>query len=238
MIALAATVGTSRLDTVTRLLGASMNSRLDRKSSKNLHLFRIVLLTVVLVAVGANGNTGASEWSLEKHEDGIDIYTRSVPDSGIKEFKGTVEVEASLDTVHRLLRDADGFKNWFPNTPESKLLSRENNISYQYSVMDAPWPVSDRDNIFRSVTVRNEQTGAVEIQTSAAPDYYPEQPDRVRVQQAKGSWMLEPLGASSTRVTFRMHLDPGGGVPQWLINARVVASPLQALTNLRATVGD
>jgi hypothetical protein len=33
-----------------------------------------------------------------------------------------------------------------------------------------------------------------------------------------------------------MHLDPGGGVPQWLINARVVETPFEALRNLRATL--
>ena len=79
-------------------------------------------------------------------------------------------------------------------------------------------------------------SGEVAIRVSAAPDYHPEQPERVRVRRALGLWLLEPLGEAQTRVTFTMHLEPGGGVPQWLINAQVVETPFDALTNLRTAV--
>ena len=138
------------------------------------------------------------------------------------------------EAIVALLRDSDRFKDWFPNTPESKLLDRAGSVSHQYSVLDAPWPVSDRDNVLRSEIARDVSTGVVEITVTANPDHYPEQSGRVRVRRANGLWRFEPLGETRTRVTFQMHLEPGGGVPQWLINARVVETPFEALTNLRA----
>jgi hypothetical protein len=191
---------------------------------------------VLLQAIGPAA--AATEWVLDKQEEGIDIYTRPVEGSGIKEFKGIAEVESGLDAVLQVLRDADGFKNWFPNTPESRLLDREGDVSYQYSVMKTPWPVSDRDNVFRSVTERDDETGIVTVKVTAAPDYYPEQADHVRVQKANGVWRLEPLGKQKTRVTFIMHLEPGGGIPEWMINVRVVETPFEALTNLRVAAGN
>ena len=116
------------------------------------------------------------------------------------------------------------------------LLDRNGAVSHQYSVMATPWPVSDRDNVLRSVLSRDTETGVVEITVTADPDHYPEQPDRVRVRRAKGLWRFEPLSESRTRVTFQMHLEPGGGIPQWMINARVVATPFEALGNLREMV--
>jgi hypothetical protein len=177
-------------------------------------------------------------WTLDKQENGIEVYTRPVEGSGIKEFKGLAEVDVSVEKVLALLRDSNRFKTWFPNTPESKLLARDGDVSYQYSVMGTPWPMDDRDNVLRSVTTRNENTGVVGIEVTAAPDYYPVQKDRHRVQKAHGTWTLEPVGLDKTHVTFIMHLEPGGGIPQWMINARIVATPFEALTNLRATVGD
>ena len=184
--------------------------------------------------------TAASQegWTLAKQENGIEIYTRPVADSGIKEFKGLAEVDVDLERILELLRDSNRFKSWFPNTPESKLLARDGDVSYQYSVMGTPWPMDDRDNVLRSVTTRDESTGVVGIEVAAAPDYYPAQKDRFRVQKANGSWTLKPIGPDKTHVTFIMHLEPGGGIPQWMINARIVATPFEALTNLRATVGD
>lgn len=175
----------------------------------------------------------AAEWELQREENGITIYTRPVPNSGIREFKGIAEVDHNARMILALLRDSDRFKTWFPNTPESKLVERNGNVSVQYSVMDAPWPVSDRDNVLRSVTSHDDETGQIQIQVAAAPDAYPERPDRVRVKKATGNWILEPLSDYKTRVTFQMHLEPGGGIPEWLTNARVVDSPFEALTNMR-----
>jgi len=180
--------------------------------------------------------TAEPEWSLDQEKDGIEVYTRPVAGSGIKEFKGVADVDSGIDSILALLRDSDRFKTWFPNTSESKLLSREGDISYQYSVMATPWPIADRDNVLRSVATRDNETGVVKITIDAAPDYHPIQQDRVRVQTAKGIWRLTPLSDQKTNVAFTMHLDPGGGIPQWMINARIVATPFEALTNLRMTV--
>ena len=195
-----------------------------------------VVVTVLTGATAPAAHAGESPWSLVRERDGIAVYTRPVEGSGIREFKGSALVAASAESIHTLLRDADGFKDWFPNTSESRLLSREGNVSYRYTVIDTPWPVSDRDNIFRNETEIDPQSGRITIRITAAPDDYPEQPQRVRVRRALGLWLLEPIRADATRVTFKMHLEPGGGVPQWLLNTQVVETPFDVLTNLRAAV--
>jgi hypothetical protein len=200
-------------------------------------LLCLARLTSVLWA--AEPDESASEsWSLERQADGIDVFTRPVPGSAVKAFKGEGIVEADLETVLAVLRDSDHYQDWFPNCPESKLLKREGPLSFQYSVTEAPWPVTDRDNIFRSVLMRDESTGHVEISVTAAPDAYPEQPDRVRVRLANGGWRLAPEGRDRTRVVFTMHLEPGGGVPIWMVNARILSTPFEAITNLRRVVAN
>lgn len=198
------------------------------------------LLSLALCFSGTIASAAApgepEEWSLEKQKDGIDVYTRPVEGSGIKEFKGTANVDASVDRVLELLRDSDRFQSWFPNTRESKLLSRDGDVSYQYSVMNTPWPMTDRDNVLRSVSTVDEDTGVVHIEITAVPDYFPVQKGRVRVQKAHGTWTLTPNGPDTSHVVFTMHLEPGGGIPQWIINSRIVATPFEALTNLRTTV--
>ena len=99
--------------------------------------------------------------ALDKQKDGIEIYTRPVAGSGIKEFKGVADVDASIAGIVAVLRDSDRFMTWFPNTPESRLLSREGMTSYQYSVMATPWPMADRDNVLRSVSTHDEVTGDI-----------------------------------------------------------------------------
>ncbi len=208
------------------------------KFRSNVFSFAFVFSVAVFFASPAPDALAAStdDWSLELQQDGIDVYTRPVEGSGIKEFKGVAVVDASIDGIIALLRDSSRFKTWFPNTAESTLLGREGNFSYQYSVMNLPWPMSNRDNVLRSVFTRDEETGVVDITIVAAPDYHPVQRGLVRVQKARGTWKLEPLDDHKTNVMFTMHLEPGGGIPQWMINARIVATPFEALTNLRTKV--
>lgn len=197
----------------------------------------VLVALLMLFVTGVDGARAAEvSWRLDREQDGIVVYTRPVEGSGIREFKGSARVAASVDSIRALLRDADHFKDWFPNTIESRLLDREGNVAYQYSVLDLPWPVSDRDNVFRSETETDSATGRISIRVTAAPDYHPEQPERVRVRRAIGQWLLEPVSPGETQVTFTMHLEPGGGVPQWLINTQVVETPFDALTHLRTAV--
>jgi hypothetical protein len=30
-----------------------------------------------------------------------------------------------------------------------------------------------------------------------------------------------------------MHLEPGGGIPDWMINTQIIATPFEALVNMR-----
>lgn len=205
------------------------------------HLRNSIAIATLLVVVGAGlrahaGEAGESTWHLARERDGIVVHTRPVEGSGIREFRGRALVSAPPEAIRALLRDADRFADWFPNTSESRLLAREGALSLQYSVLDAPWPVSDRDNVLRSETSIDPATGRISIRIRAAPDEYPEQPGRVRVRRARGEWLLEPVAGGLTRVTFTMHLEPGGGVPDWLVDARVVETPFEALANLRSAL--
>ncbi len=204
------------------------------------HRTRISIRPVLFAAlflIFAHSPADAAEWALQKQADGIDIYTRPVEGSDIKEFKAEGMVDIHIDEIVALLQDSDRFQEWFPNTSDSRLIKRDGDISYQYSVMQTPWPISDRDNIFRSVTTRDTSTGSVHISIEAAPKEIPENDGLHRVTRATGSWQFTPEGADKTLVVFVMHLEPGGGLPDWLVNARIVATPYEALMNMRKILG-
>lgn len=205
-------------------------------------LFGVLLLlsSAVLsaaVPLPAPGSAAPSEWTQEKSELGVTVYTRSVEGSSIREFRGEGIVSVPIEEIVALLRTPARFKDWFPNTSESKLIKKEGDSSYQYSVMEIPWPISDRDNVLRTRLTTDDQSGRVDITVEAAPDAYPIQRGRHRVTKARGSWLLEPRENETTFVRFQMHLEPGGGLPDWMVNARTVGTPFDALLNLRKILG-
>ena len=48
--------------------------------------------------------------------------------------------------------------------------------------------------------------------------------------------MLEPLGNGRVRITYRLHTEPGGSVPDSLVNSSLVDIPYNTLYNLQRKV--
>ncbi|MDR6475798.1 hypothetical protein ABIE53_005686 [Burkholderia sp. OAS925] len=73
--------------------------------------FSAAALTALFLAQPSFAQDG---WSPAKDSEGIKVYVRAVPDSPLKEFRGEVQLEATPDSVVRVLRDADAFRKWMP----------------------------------------------------------------------------------------------------------------------------
>jgi hypothetical protein len=174
-------------------------------------------------------------WKLRKNRNGIQVFVRSVPGSGFKEFMATAELDAGITSVIRLMEDTDSYPQWFPQIKESKVLkmisSRELIL---YQMMDIPFPLKDRDCILRVQVSRDRKTGAVTFQLSSLWEYLPEKAGVIRVKSISGRWTFVPDAARGVvLVTYRMHSEPEGTLPAWLANTAVVKRPFTVLTNMR-----
>ncbi len=179
-----------------------------------------------------------SDWSLAKEADGIRVYTRSVPGSGLKAFRGEVTLTgASLKAVLNTILDVEQFPKLSPRTASARLVKAVSDREhYIYAVTDAPWPVRDRDGIYH---FRAEDTadGAVIVRMEARPDFLPHESGLVRIPRSEGFWQLQRRPDGRLRILYQNHTDPGGSIPAWLANSSVVNIPFKTLQNLKAQVG-
>lgn len=187
---------------------------------------------LLLAAAAAAMPAAALDWELQRDEAGIRVWTKPVPGSAVARFRGETFVKADTAAIKAVLGDVPRMTEWFPDCVEARTLSKEGDVELRYMVTGAPWPVDDRDAIYRIETIR-EPSGPVRIEMGVQPEALPEQEGRVRVRRAQGGWKLTPE-EGGTRVAWELHLEPGGSVPTWLINQRVVETPFRALRELRA----
>lgn len=197
---------------------------------------RMAATVVVAMAVGSDALAGDS-WKLAKNADGVEVYTRRVPSSQLDEFKGEIELATTVDRVVEVLRDPKAFRKWMPDVIASDVLSASKNEQYHYMENSAPWPVSNRDGVYRFTFSRTEEAGApvVVVRVQATPEYTPARKGKVRVPRSEGSWRIASVG-DHVKVTYQMHADPGGSIPSWMANSVVVSNPFNTLRNLRAYI--
>ncbi len=107
-----------------------------------------------------------------------------------------------------------------------------------YTLSGAPWPVSDRDAVVLSRVEQDSGSLVVTIRSSGKPDYVPRREGAVRVPRVESTWTLVPQPDGQVEVTYRVFSEPGGELPDWLVNSLVSDQPFNTLANLRLFFGN
>jgi hypothetical protein len=170
--------------------------------------------------------------------DWLKIFTCPVPSSNFLSFVAVATIDAPQHSVLSLLYDVDVATEWVWKTREMRVLQElsENEGRVVYQLVSAPWPVTDREIISRSLAFMDPETSEAFIRIECLPDFMPENPNYVRVRQMEGAWNILPLSENSCRVIFRLHIEPAGEIPSWLANIAVIDTPYHTLCNLRDMV--
>ena len=176
--------------------------------------------------------------SLRLQRDWLKIFTCPVPTSDFLSFVGIAVIDAPQHSVLHLLYDLEAATEWVWKTREMRILKElsEDEGRIVYQLVSAPWPLSDREIISRSVGYKDPETEEIFIKMTAVPDFLPEHEHYVRVPQLEGAWNIMPISEKQCRVVFRLHLEPGGEIPSWLANIAVIDTPYHTMANMREMV--
>jgi hypothetical protein len=180
--------------------------------------------------------TSAAEypWQLRVNKEGIAVYTRKVEASPILEYKASMMVQAKLSTLMRFFEDAKKLPQWYYQCIQAEPLASESaEESIVYFVLHLPWPVTERDCVYRRVKSLDSASGEIGYTFSAVSGRFPQQPGKVRVLYLKTIWRFTPLKDGRIEVYFQQHSDPGGSIPSFLVNQLSLEIPFYSLKNLR-----
>lgn len=181
----------------------------------------------------------AAEWELAKDDtkNGIQVFTRVVEGSPLKEFRGVAKVPASISGAVSLVNNHAAGSEWIHDCKEIKTLDRPNDTeSVFYMVTAAPWPVKDRDSVIQSQLTQDSESLVARIDMAIKNDVMDKKKGRVRITEMHGSWVFTPVDANTTEITYQAHADPAGSLPNWLVNSLVVDMPYNTLKNMQTKV--
>lgn len=177
-----------------------------------------------------------SEWELKSDEDGIEIYTRHLPNKKFLEFKASTTVEGSMHGIMSLIKDVNNMNDWMQNFRVNELLET-NNFWHQVSYHEVHIPVlQNRDLVLELKLAKNDQDNSLRIDMQSLPEFIPEKRKRTRIQELYGYWLCKSLGNGKIRVEYSMYVDPGKSIPSWLYNMRIKKDPYTTLNSIRNLV--
>jgi len=173
-------------------------------------------------------------WTELDQAHGIAVFTRPYEGSSYPEVRASGTVCATLPQLVAFVEDVSAFEQWIPDTAEARLIERPTPRTQIYYIRTSlPWPVKDRDMIYRLSEVAGaSSTTPISVAIEGLPDYLPVDAHATRMKGVSGRWTFDQSG-DQTRIDLDMHIEPGGGVPAWLARQRIVGAPTRMLTNLK-----
>ncbi|EGQ8490295.1 hypothetical protein GTP20_20210 [Vibrio alginolyticus] len=196
-----------------------------------LHLRMGALTLATLISAGTDASANEN-WQFESDKDGITIYSREHSD-GLVEIRARMFTPTSYGAFLTLLEYSDNIPNWIDNASHSRVLNQisatENIV---YTQFKAPWPAKNRDMVTYSKYWVDELGFTIEIK-SAPDSYLAEQNGYVRIRSVDATWELQKLTNDTTLVEYKAFADPGGLLPNWLINKLSKESAWATFSNLR-----
>lgn len=197
-------------------------------------IFKILIFSIfsVLIARPAFAQNGDG-WVFKNEKDGIKVYYKKTSD--IYEIKMVTSMKASLSGIVQLLSEVENYPTWGYKLSEAKLLKKVSDKEYYYySKLDFPWPLSDRDIVVQTKLEQDSSSGRVTSISHSKPDYLPANQDVVRIRTTTTKWTVVPGAGGWSYIEYYIYSNPGGNIPDWLVNMAIDVGPLETLGRMRA----
>lgn len=175
-------------------------------------------------------------WESRYSQDGLNVYTKHIEGAPIRSFRAEMVANAPSELVLSVLADVQHYPDWFHLCRSYEVLegSIKEGEYVGYYIVEAPWPLKDRDVYVKNKMSEDPETHTVTILTDAVPDFRPVKDDFTRVPEVYGRWTVRPVDKEHTYIEFIGHGHPGGIIPVWVANLVVTDIPKKTFENLRS----
>ncbi|MGF1750071.1 START domain-containing protein [Vibrio cionasavignyae] len=178
--------------------------------------------------------TQRKPWLVSYNQDAITLYKREHKD-GLVEIRVHADVETTFSGFLLLFEDTEHVPTWLHNVDQTKVLSQLSvNENIVYTTFAAPWPALDRDMVTYSRYYQQGKRFVLEIRD--ASDYLAKQAGFVRITQVKSRWELTKLGGGQVFIMYTAFADPGGALPDWLVNQLAIDGAIETFKGLKREI--
>ena len=181
--------------------------------------------------------SAAEQWVVVHDEAGMQVWRRDDQDVlTTTTLRSHDVVPVPIAQVMALLWDSDSRCEWVQGCRESRILARPGKLTtLQYTRSDSGAMMPDRDVVLENRLVLHPGDGSARLTFHAVDDAHtPPQRFVVRMPTMDGFFLLKRLDSQHTEVTYQATVDPGGGMPSFMVRAPMVTKVVEMLQGLRA----
>jgi len=168
------------------------------------------------------------EWNmLEKTDDMITISIKNLPGSDLNAVKVEKTLQLNPGIVSDIIMDLDNYNRFLSNAQslDTKIISRSDNnlIGYQHISIDIPF-FDDREYLFQISKQEWIDESSTILCHWMLLDYEDTMNNKEIMKQVTylsygaGVWQAKYLSPGNFNISYRLYMDPGGSIPDFLID--------------------
>ncbi len=199
---------------------------------------KFFIFTLLIMVITGDLFSKGSAWKSVLNKKGIKVYTRPFKGSSMDEFKGVAVINAPIEVVVNVIRDANNQKKWMANCSKSKIIKRINkNHIVVYNILNVPWPLSDRDIIIDTYLTEDLKNGKFLAKMKIyKKSIVPVNKKYVRITKFWASCSLKRIGPNKTHLIYMNKADPAAPVPKAIANMMAKNNPYNTILGMRRMV--
>jgi len=164
-----------------------------------------------------------SNWNYENNKDGVDVYTRTDAQTGLKMARGEGTISKPFKDVEEAIRIPEKALKWEDILESNVNVEESGEYTVTRSIDKKKMFITQRETLLLTKTIKEEDGSHIFIGRSLEHPSFPETKDYVRAFINLWAWKLttDKEDPNKTKVTYIMFLDPKGKIPTTLYNGFV-----------------
>ena len=180
----------------------------------------------------------AGGWTAAGTTRGVTLAFRDDPRLEVREVRATTELPFPAARIFALVCDFTHYSSLVSGVRETKMIAGTAPSDYEIYMRYAPrfLVVSARDVVVH-VQGRSTPDGSSRCHWTDLKEREPERNGVVRMPLLRGSWTIEPLDVTRSRVVYQVAVNPGGRLPGWLVRRGAVNALPDVIEQVRHRLG-
>lgn len=175
-----------------------------------------------------------ADWTLVKNSNDIQIYTKDVPGSNLKELKINTKFQHTIDALLTLITDIPAQPSYIFGCTSAKRVGTPTEFDQSfYQTLYMPWPFKNRDAVCKQAVHPKSRHDDLAINTNFESGLVPISESFQRIESMHSSWRFLKIDENSISAEYKLRLNPGGSVPNWLVNMFLDKGPFNTILNMR-----
>ena len=171
-------------------------------------------------------------WEFVRERKGVKVYQQEVGERTA--FRGIGIIEGTPEKLVGIIHNTKRWKFWIDDLNEGRLIEKKTDFHFVFKQeINAVWPVRNRELVFESKILRKGPSQILLEMKSVPHPSTPVESGNVRATVTFTRYRIDPLEGNRMQVTFENLSDPGGRIPDFMVDWASKSFPVSIIEGLR-----